>query len=105
MRENCLQEFESHWKCLDVNNMVRRSSTGTFYRAECFDAQRFQRCRAPERLLNKCMFEKLVSVALVVLPSVYMLMLAQLQGLTKVIPGTPQGQTPIHEVKDPIYTR
>ena len=52
MRENCLQEFESHWKCLDVNNMVRRSSTGTFYRAECFDAQRFQRCRAPERLLN-----------------------------------------------------
>lgn len=22
MRENCLQEFEAYWKCLDVNNMV-----------------------------------------------------------------------------------
>ena len=23
MRENCLQDFEKHWKCLDWNNQVR----------------------------------------------------------------------------------
>ncbi|KAI0082527.1 NADH dehydrogenase, alpha subcomplex, subunit 8 [Panus rudis PR-1116 ss-1] len=46
--------------------------------------QEYYMCRKPERTLNKCMFEKL--------------------GLTKTIPGTPEGQTPIHEKKRPIYT-
>ncbi|KAJ3568821.1 hypothetical protein NP233_g5464 [Leucocoprinus birnbaumii] len=41
MRENCLEQFEAHWKCLDRNN------------------QEYYHCRKPERALNACMFEKL----------------------------------------------
>ncbi|KAH9179536.1 NADH dehydrogenase, alpha subcomplex, subunit 8 [Lactarius sanguifluus] len=67
MRENCLQQFEAHWNCLEVNN------------------QDYAPCRKPERALNKCMFEKL--------------------GLTKTIPGTAPGQTPIHEVENPLFGR
>ncbi|CAL1700194.1 unnamed protein product [Somion occarium] len=66
MRENCLQEWDKHWNCLELNN------------------HEYYMCRKPERTLNKCMFEKL--------------------GLTKTIPGTPEGQTPIHEVKRPVFT-
>ncbi|KAI0068631.1 Ndufa8, NADH-ubiquinone oxidoreductase complex I 19kd subunit [Artomyces pyxidatus] len=67
MRENCLQQFEDHWNCLELNN------------------QEYNPCRKPERVLNKCMFEKL--------------------GLVKTIPGTPEGQTPIHEVQKPLFGR
>ena len=42
MRENCLEQFEAHWNCLEMNN------------------QEYYACRKPERSLNKCMFEKLV---------------------------------------------
>ncbi|KAG5729890.1 NADH-ubiquinone oxidoreductase 20.8 kDa subunit [Termitomyces sp. T112] len=65
MRENCLEQFQAHWNCLEKNN------------------QEYYLCRKPERSLNACMFEKL--------------------GLTKTIPGTPEGQVPIHEVKNPYY--
>ncbi|TFL05827.1 hypothetical protein BDV98DRAFT_500090 [Pterulicium gracile] len=67
MRENCLEQFEAHWGCLESNN------------------HEYYLCRKAERPLNKCMFEKL--------------------GLTKSIPGTPEGQTPIHEVANPIHKR
>ncbi|KAH9977625.1 Ndufa8, NADH-ubiquinone oxidoreductase complex I 19kd subunit [Lactifluus volemus] len=67
MRENCLQQFEEHWNCLEMNN------------------QEYAPCRKPERVLNKCMFEKL--------------------GLVKTIPGTPPGQAPIHQVENPLYGR
>ncbi|KAH7931325.1 Ndufa8, NADH-ubiquinone oxidoreductase complex I 19kd subunit [Leucogyrophana mollusca] len=66
MRENCLEKFDAHWNCLELNN------------------QEYFACRKPERALNKCMFDKL--------------------GLTKTIPGSPQGKTPIHEVASPVYT-
>jgi NADH dehydrogenase (ubiquinone) 1 alpha subcomplex subunit 8 len=66
MRENCLQQFDEHWKCLENNN------------------QEYFMCRKPERTLNKCMFEKL--------------------GLTKTIPGSPAGKTPVHEIEKPIFT-
>ncbi|KAL7007610.1 ndufa8, NADH-ubiquinone oxidoreductase complex I 19kd subunit [Cystobasidiomycetes sp. EMM_F5] len=45
--------------------------------------QEYYLCRKPERTLNSCVFEKL--------------------GLKKEIPGTPEGQLPIHEKKRPIY--
>ncbi|KAJ7739849.1 NADH dehydrogenase, alpha subcomplex, subunit 8 [Mycena metata] len=67
MRENCLEQFESHWGCLELNN------------------QEYYRCRAPERALNSCVFEKL--------------------GLLKVIPGTPEGRKQIHEDENPILKR
>ncbi|THH30323.1 hypothetical protein EUX98_g3849 [Antrodiella citrinella] len=41
MRENCLQDFDKHWNCLEKNN------------------HEYNRCRKVERPLNKCMFEKL----------------------------------------------
>ncbi|KAF8165755.1 hypothetical protein B0H34DRAFT_251623 [Crassisporium funariophilum] len=41
MRENCLQQFDAHWECLEKKN------------------QEYYLCRQPERKLNACMFEKL----------------------------------------------
>jgi len=41
MRENCLQSFDQHWQCLELNN------------------QEYFACRKEERTLNQCMFEKL----------------------------------------------
>ncbi|TEB32239.1 NADH-ubiquinone oxidoreductase subunit [Coprinellus micaceus] len=41
MRENCLEQFNTHWNCLERNN------------------QEYYLCRKPERTLNACMFEKL----------------------------------------------
>ncbi|KAK5056734.1 hypothetical protein LTR84_012266 [Exophiala bonariae] len=58
INKNCLEEFRSHWLCLENNN------------------HQLWQCRRPERLLNKCVFNKI--------------------GLEKVIPDTPKGQTPIH---------
>ncbi|CAA7259366.1 unnamed protein product [Cyclocybe aegerita] len=65
MRENCAQQFDAHWECLEKRN------------------HEYYLCRKPERTLNACMFEKL--------------------GLTKTIPGSPPGQEPIHDKKNPIY--
>lgn len=45
MRENCLAQFDTHWNCLENNN------------------HEYYQCRKPERALNKCMFDKLVSVS------------------------------------------
>ncbi|KAJ7102652.1 NADH dehydrogenase alpha subcomplex subunit 8 [Mycena crocata] len=67
MRENCLEQYESHWGCLEQNN------------------HQYYRCRPAERTLNTCMFEKL--------------------GLLKVIPGTPEGRKPIHEIESPVLKR
>jgi NADH dehydrogenase (ubiquinone) 1 alpha subcomplex subunit 8 len=63
-------------------------------------------CRKPERALNKCMFEKLVrdSVLMLMLIS-YSFLPPNPQGLTKTIPGTAPGQTPIHEVENPLFGR
>jgi len=41
LRENCLEDFETHWKCLENNN------------------QTFYMCRPQERAFNKCVFNKL----------------------------------------------
>ncbi|KAI0303929.1 Ndufa8, NADH-ubiquinone oxidoreductase complex I 19kd subunit [Russula brevipes] len=88
MRENCLQQFEAHWNCLELNNQVclRSVCNGNLARSEQNPfAQQYPPCRKPERTLNKCMFEKL--------------------GLVKTIPGTAPDQTPIHEVENPLYGR
>ena len=42
INENCLEEFRAHWNCL-----------------ENFNHQLFQ-CRRPERVLNRCVFQKIV---------------------------------------------
>jgi hypothetical protein len=43
INKNCLKEFRRHWSCLDTNN------------------QQLWQCRPAERVLNKCVFETLVS--------------------------------------------
>ncbi|KAH9948759.1 NADH dehydrogenase, alpha subcomplex, subunit 8 [Amylocystis lapponica] len=94
----CKSENRDPAHCLKEGRRVTRCATDliTKMRETClqqFDEhwncleknnQEYYHCRKPERTLNKCMFEKL--------------------GLTKVIPGTPAGKTPIHEVQKPIYT-
>jgi len=41
LRENCAQQFEKHWQCLELNN------------------QEYYHCRKQERSLNKCVFDKM----------------------------------------------
>ena len=43
INKNCLEQFRKHWECLDNNN------------------QQLWHCRRPEQLLNRCVFDKLVS--------------------------------------------
>ena len=80
INKNCLEEFRKHWKCLDNNN------------------QQLWHCRRPEQLLNKCVLDKLVRM----LPQSQRprkgdaYAFPALQGLEKKIPGSPEGETPIH---------
>jgi hypothetical protein len=46
INKECLDQFRSHWQCLEGHN------------------QQLWNCRSEERRLNKCVFEKLVSLAL-----------------------------------------
>lgn len=61
MRENCLEQFEAHWNCLESNNQACTLSL-SFEAAHLTNGaiQEYYACRKPERTLNKCMFEKLV---------------------------------------------
>lgn len=43
LHSNCLDEFRKHWECLENNN------------------HQMWQCRRRERLLNRCVFDKLVS--------------------------------------------
>lgn len=84
MRENCAQQFDAHWQCLERKNQVRPpspcsrplfvpSSVMNYELRRCIRvfslfswlwfhaAQEYYLCRQPERKLNACMFEKLVS--------------------------------------------
>lgn len=67
MRENCLQQFESHWECLERNNQASSHPnryhwfrTLLYFNTESRPSQEYHLCRKPERTLNSCMFEKLV---------------------------------------------
>lgn len=63
-------------------------------------SQKLYACRKQERPLNACMFTKLVRSRVRFrrcgIDSFFS------QGLTKVIPGSPEGQTPVHELTKPI---
>jgi len=43
INKECLDQFRTHWQCLENHN------------------QQLWNCRSEERRLNKCVFEKLVS--------------------------------------------
>ena len=62
LRENCLAEFEKHWNCLEYNNQVCALPLSIIRRGMCSHGrQEYYHCRKDERVLNKCVFEKLVS--------------------------------------------
>jgi hypothetical protein len=42
INKNCLEEFRAHWNCLENNN------------------HQLWQCRRPERVLNRCVFQKIV---------------------------------------------
>ncbi|KAI0700594.1 NADH dehydrogenase, alpha subcomplex, subunit 8 [Cytidiella melzeri] len=85
---HCLKEGRRVTRCAqDLITKMRENCLAEFDKHwNCLEwnNQEYNYCRKPERALNKCMFEKL--------------------GLVKTIPGTPEGQIPIHEVKNPIHT-
>ena len=88
INKNCLEEFRKHWKCLDNNN------------------QQLWHCRRPEQLLNKCVLDKLVRTLPNLKPpkegNAYAFPTPQ--GLEKKIPGSPEGETPIHLRKTQIFS-
>lgn len=56
--------------------------------------------------LNQCVFEKLVSHATILTKSIYKQahpFTCPFQKLAKKIPGTPEGQAPVHEKKNPVW--
>ena len=84
---NCLEEFRQHWGCLENNN------------------HQLWQCRRPERVLNRCVFEKLVS-GFKQRCSEYpcpLLTLSKLKGLEKIIPDTPKNVTPVHLREKQIF--
>lgn len=64
INKHCLEEFRLHWRCLEQQN------------------NQFSGCRPAEKLLSKCVFDKLQ--------------------LEKKIPGVPTNQVPIHLKEKPI---
>ncbi|KJA29586.1 hypothetical protein HYPSUDRAFT_126185 [Hypholoma sublateritium FD-334 SS-4] len=84
---HCLKEGRKVTRCaIDLITKMRENCGKQFdAHWECLERKNheYYLCRKPERTLNSCMFDKL--------------------GLTKTIPGSPPGQTPIHEVTNPIY--
>ncbi|GBE79761.1 NADH-ubiquinone oxidoreductase 20.8 kDa subunit [Sparassis crispa] len=87
--EHCLKEGRRVTRCAaDLIAKMRDHCAQEFEQHwNCLERnnQEYYSCRKPERTLNNCMFESL--------------------GLTKTIPGVPEGATPVHELKNPVYTR
>ncbi|KAH9844338.1 NADH dehydrogenase, alpha subcomplex, subunit 8 [Rhodofomes roseus] len=86
--EHCLKEGRRVTRCaIDLITKMRDSCASEFEQHwQCLEKhnQEYYPCRKPERTLNQCMFEKF--------------------GLVKTIPGTLEGKTPIHEVRNPVFT-
>ncbi|KAI9098031.1 hypothetical protein DFS34DRAFT_642841 [Phlyctochytrium arcticum] len=85
--KECLKEGRKVTRCaLDLVKKLKTNCDKEWQEHwECLDMNNHQlmKCRKPEREFNDCVFTKL--------------------GLTKVIPETPEGQTPIHLKEKPLY--
>jgi len=84
---HCLKEGRRVTRCAaDLITKMRENCLKEFEaHSSCLEMnnQEYYACRKPERTLNKCMFDRL--------------------GLTKAIPGSPEGQVPIHLKERPIF--
>ncbi|KAI9671212.1 MAG: hypothetical protein M1817_003719 [Caeruleum heppii] len=87
IRTHCLDEFRSHWQCLENNN------------------QQMWHCRRPEMKLNSCVFDKLVRFVRDIAIRSHTDEASSPQKLEKVIPGTPENETPVHLRKRQIYSQ
>ncbi|EJU06551.1 hypothetical protein DACRYDRAFT_19658 [Dacryopinax primogenitus] len=85
--EHCLQEGRKVTRCAqEVLTNLRAACAAEFETHwQCLEQNNhyYYKCRREERPLNTCAFTKI--------------------GYKKEIPGTTEGQTPIHEVKMPYY--
>ncbi|CAK5263145.1 unnamed protein product [Mycena citricolor] len=86
---HCLKEGRRVTRCATkVINKMRENCLKQFEEHwNCLELnnQEYYRCRPAERSLNSCVFDKL--------------------GLTKTIPGTPEGRQQIHEIENPVLKR
>ncbi|KAK2750343.1 hypothetical protein FQN57_003823 [Myotisia sp. PD_48] len=85
---DCLKEGRKVTRCAasvlkDINTHCLKQFREHW---ECLEQNNHQlwNCRRPEKYLNECVFDKI--------------------GLKKTIPGTPEGQTPVHLRKKQIYS-
>jgi len=85
---HCLKEGRKVTRCAaDIIAKIRENCNAQWEAHwQCLEKnnQYYQACRKPENALNSCVLDKL--------------------GLKKTIPGTPEGQVPVHEKKRPIFT-
>ncbi|RYC56316.1 hypothetical protein CHU98_g9891 [Xylaria longipes] len=84
INKSCLEQFRTHWQCLDNNN------------------HQLWQCRKAEWKLNQCVFDNLVSLAFSPFP-LYMLIQFAHQKLEKTIPDAPKDQIPVHLRTKQIY--
>ncbi|KAK0533371.1 ndufa8, NADH-ubiquinone oxidoreductase complex I 19kd subunit [Tilletia horrida] len=84
---HCLKEGRRVTRC--AQDLIRKLSDSCGKQWEqhwqCLENnnQEFYKCRKPERSLNQCVFDKL--------------------NLAKKIPGSPEGQEQVHELKRPVW--
>ncbi|KZF20628.1 NADH dehydrogenase, alpha subcomplex, subunit 8 [Xylona heveae TC161] len=85
----CLREGRKVTRCAaSVLEDINKNCLTEFRKHwECLENnnQQLWHCRRPERTLNKCVFDKL--------------------NIEKTIPGTPEGETPVHLRKRQIYSQ
>ncbi|KAL9939179.1 hypothetical protein V8E36_001992 [Tilletia maclaganii] len=85
---HCLKEGRRVTRC--AQDLIRKLSDSCGKEWEqhwsCLEQhnQELYKCRKPERTLNQCVFDKLK--------------------LAKKIPGTPEGQEQVHELKRPVWS-
>ncbi|KAI5450068.1 ndufa8, NADH-ubiquinone oxidoreductase complex I 19kd subunit [Naganishia albida] len=86
---HCLKEGRKVTRCAqELIRKIRDNCNAEFEKHwQCLEKnnQYFQACRTQETALNSCLADKL--------------------GLKKTIPGSPEGQVPVHEKARPIFTR
>ncbi|KAG7529408.1 hypothetical protein FFLO_05680 [Filobasidium floriforme] len=86
---HCLKEGRKVTRCAaEIITKIRENCNAQFEAHwQCLEKnnQYYQACRTQEGALNRCLADKL--------------------GLKKVIPGSPEGEVPVHEKKSPVFTR
>lgn len=65
LSDSCGKQWEEHWQCLELHNQVSRQQLQLSKHPGSrthLPSKELYMCRKPERTLNQCVFEKLVSI-------------------------------------------